>query len=188
MPEIIIQEADHIYTVDGTIWPSVTGVLHNEQFLSTEWFTDWARDRGSAVHQACHFYDEGDLDELQLDPAIRGHVDAYKRFIDENDYEPGVIETPVCNEIDRVAGTPDRVGMYKGYPGIIDIKSGAPLAWHGLQLAGYDSCIQGRFKRWGLYLREDGTYKIKQYEDRHDKETFRGAVRSYWWKQANGGR
>ena len=60
----------HLYRVDGIIVPSVTQVLEDVGIVDYSRLPGSTREmalrRGSAVHAACHYDDEGDLDETQL--------------------------------------------------------------------------------------------------------------------------
>lgn len=56
----------HVYTVDGVRFPSVTQVLQASGLIDFSKIPSpmllEARDRGTAVHQANHYYNENDLD------------------------------------------------------------------------------------------------------------------------------
>jgi hypothetical protein len=58
--------ATHRYTLDGVPLPSVTGILEWAHLIDFSRIPQDIRSaaltRGTAVHQACHYYNEGDLD------------------------------------------------------------------------------------------------------------------------------
>lgn len=172
--------------------PSVTEILRSTGLIDASWFTPEARERGRAVHMACEFYDQGDLDEDVLDPAIAGYVEAYKSYrayiglASSHEW----IEMPMQDKTGVYAGTPDRVLSVRPR-GIIDIKSGAPMAWHGIQLAAYVNMLDDPFSysRFGLYLRQDGKFRLKEYpksEYMADLSIFQSALNIHYWRQRNG--
>jgi hypothetical protein len=70
------------------------------------------------------------------------------------------IEQPQYSALHDTAGTADRVGTMNGQPLIVDLKTGSPASWNGLQLAMYDLLYDDvapqHRRRLALYLRKDG--------------------------------
>ena len=68
------------------------------------------------------------------------------------------METPYYSAEYDLAGTPDRIGTIAGRDVVLDIKSGPPASWHGIQLAAYDLLVprSHRRRRIGLYLNANG--------------------------------
>jgi hypothetical protein len=172
--------------------PSVTDILRSAGLIDASWFTPQAWMRGRAVHLACEYYDQGDLDEETIDPEIAGYLEAYKRYracagqAGNNEW----IEIPRQDKMGTFAGTPDRVIAARP-KGIIDIKTGAPQPWHRIQLAAYVSMMDDPFgySRLGLYLRPDGSYKVREYpksEYISDLSIFQAALTIHYWRQRNG--
>src|SRR5262245_12733032 len=135
--------ASHTYTLDGEILPSVT------QILQSAGLVDYSRvprdvlqaamDRGTRVHLACQFLDEGDLDPASIGLSDMGYVSAYEKFKRETGFVPELIEHRVHHSELRFAGTLDRVGTFSGghYRLLIDIKTGDPTPAAFVQLAAY---------------------------------------------------
>lgn len=178
----------HRYYLDGRIVPSVTGVLKAASLIDDQWFDDWSRDRGSAVHQICQYLDEGDLDIKTVDPRLFGYLDAYKKFRREVQFDIQGIELKVASAIYGYAGTLDRWGFAgNGLPILVDIKTGALSPPVGIQLTGYQLALLEWynihcFKLFGLQLKEDGTYKMKEYKA--DMKTWQAALIIRNWKAA----
>ena len=63
-PGLTFVPTKHRYLLDGRVVPGVTSILKAAGYVDDTYFTEYARDRGSAAHAATHYYDEGDLDEL----------------------------------------------------------------------------------------------------------------------------
>ena len=169
--------------------PSVTQILQAAGIIDTQWFTDEARDRGTAVHAACEYYDQGELDESSVDPAIAGYLDAYKSWQALNGRDCTWIERSVSDQRKLYAGTPDRI-LTTQPRAVVDIKTGQPQDWHRLQLAAYVNCLHDPFsyQRIGLYLRSDGEFSVVKYELKNytnDLAVFMAAVKIYYWKKGN---
>lgn len=172
--------------------PHVTDILRDAGLIDTDWYTAEQRDRGSAVHIATSYLDEGDLDETSIDPKIRPRIDSYKKFLVEVRPEILHIEEPVKHQIYRFCGTADRILRINGQPGVLDLKGTTPCDWHGLQLAAYAECLASMqlirefvsFRRWNLYLRDDG-YKLIPRKDREDWPAFLAALTLRNWKEAH---
>ena len=165
---------------------SVTEVLRLAGLIDTAWYTDAGRDRGTAVHLACQFLDEGDLDEGSVDPEISGYLDGYRKFKSDRGVAPEWIETPLF-KANLYAGTPDRVFVTRPRS-LWDLKTGAPQGWHALQAAAYvhlldDPCSYSRF---GLYLKGDGSYSVREFPKGQyfsDLNVFLSALNLANWKR-----
>lgn len=66
--------------------------------------------RGKRVHTITALYDKGELDDAKVPVDLRGYLESWKAYL-------------------GLRG--------KMTAGVIDIKTGGPLAWHGLQIAAY---------------------------------------------------
>jgi len=158
----------HLYCLDGKQVRSVTQILQQAGLVDTAWFTEFARDRGSAVHLATEYDDNDELDYLNLDDRLKPYIDAYRKFKLETDWESAEVERQVFDEVMGYAGTLDRAGRIRGSTAIIDVKTGALDRVVGLQLTGYaqarqtmtSSCVE---RLIGLRLKDNGTYVMKNY-------------------------
>jgi len=187
MPELQFNPESHVYTLDGKTLPSVTTIIKEAGLIDTTWFTDGAATRGTYVHQATELLDRDDLDETSLDPALVPYVDAYKRFKADTGFYISGIEKRIHNATYGYAGTLDRVGKFPGdsIESIIDIKTGKPEKWHGLQLAAYRLCLGNELrKRFGLYLSDSGIYRLERYTDRQDIQVFLACLTIYKFKES----
>lgn len=193
-PRLEYVDETHTYTYHWTesrreVLSSVTQIL--EDVGLTEDFNaipnidmDWYGDRGTKIHLATHLYDINDLVEESVDPRIKGYLDAYKLAKKEIGFSVLRSEVKVCDPLRKFAGTFDKETVFLGDHGFIpgdlaifDIKSGQPHPSHGLQLAGY---AQGNrtptHQRFGLYLKSNGKYRLKQYTDMSDFNIFNSAL------------
>jgi hypothetical protein len=170
----------------GAEVPGVTSILRAAGLIDTAWFTDYACQRGTLVHQACAMYDRDDLDMDALDPVLVPYVSGWIKFRKESGFMPELIESVVFNEQYFYAGTLDRTGNMNRQAWILDIKSGAAQPWTAAQLAAYSACLgsNGR-KRGAVELRNDGTYKLTEYKDRNDLQIFLGCLAIVNWKRNN---
>jgi hypothetical protein len=186
MSQIQFNADRHEYSVNGVVYPSVTQVLKIAGLIDTTWFTDEARERGSYVAQATHMLDEGTLDESSLDPALVPYVEAWKKFLADSKAEVIASEYAVVNTTYGYAGTLDRWLILNRHDTIIDIKGGQPLPWHPIQTAAYAGCLKTHFQRGSVYLRDNGTYRLKMHNDENDRAVWMAALVIAKWKQSKG--
>lgn len=193
---ITFDSATHTYRDEnGVRLPSVTEIIKGAGLMEGEqFFTEEARDRGTAVHAACHYLDEGDLDTawMQRNPQLAGYVEGWIKFKERMAFVPDLIEHRVHNATYGYAGSLDRTGRLGSMttPILLDIKTGIPAAWHDLQSSAYASCF-GRpraFRRMTVYLHDDGTFGIGERNYKHfsdDWNTFLSALQIFTWKEKN---
>jgi len=148
----------HVYTWNGRRLPSITGILKDEGFINTEWFDKWSRDKGSAVHLACHYDLAGELDEDTLDDEIRPYLSAFRKFMAESGFKVDRSEVPGVNTTHHYAGTPDLVGCFPK-PGVC--------------------------RRFALELNKEGKYKLIPHTDPNDFHVWLAAVATFTWKANN---
>lgn len=203
-PEIIFDEAEHIYLVDGVEVPSVTTIL---QPLASRAYAsvnpsvlEYARNRGAAVHEALEMHDLGG--ELEVTPETEGYIRAYLEW--EQIYRPrwtGVeqivyhevfprdIDKPMLkdgNDVDYI-GTLDRIGYLNGTElAVVDIKTSNPskeaLVSVCCQTAAYAEAVFNYDKpsRYGLFLKADGTYRFLDCKEYEKKYGFSGTSVFYY--------
>jgi hypothetical protein len=160
-------EERHEYMVDGVLRPSVTQALKEAGLIHTEWYTDEARLRGKAVHAACQFLDENDLDWDTVLPEYRGFVQGWESFKRDSGFQIGraangqpLIEYRLYHPGFGYSSTLDREGSIGSDDYLLDIKTGGPEEWHGYQLAGYSQCLPQPLarKRLTVHLKANGRY------------------------------
>ncbi len=186
-PSIHFDADAHVYTVDGIVRPSVTQVLSGVGLIDDRWYTDEARARGSAVHAACHYLDEGDLDWSSVAAEIRPYLSGWEKFKADTGVELLSLEQPVYNSLLGFAGTLDRKAILQGLEKewILDIKTGGPEDWHRLQLAAYAGCQDKHivsYQRATVHLSKDGKYALRPHPMRNtltDWADFQAALRVY---------
>jgi hypothetical protein len=173
----------HRYEIDGHPVPSVTTILKDMGFVDAQWFTDHARTRGTYVHQIIEWHITGEIDESTIDPELQGYLDAWGAFTADTGFVSTETEKPLASDIYRFAGTPDHIGMLNGREAVIDAKTGAIYPHVGLQLAGYEILATRPLKRFGLQLKEDGRYSLKEFKDRQDRGIFLAALSCWHWQR-----
>lgn len=189
----------HEYTLGGARLPSVSEIIAPLVDLSLvpEERLAFARDRGTAVHLACHLDDIGRLDEGSVDAEnVAPYLRAYRAWRDECRVKVHCGERPMYSTKHKFAGTPDRlVGLdvYRGtgrplrQSAVVDLKVVAQMRpATGVQLAGYAILADEyeRFKvdaRIGLQLFKDGTYRMHRYGD--ETPTFLSLLNLWRWRQ-----
>jgi len=162
----------HTYYVDGDAKPSVTQILKLAGLVDDQWFTEFGRWRGSAVHKATHYFDEGDIDRRTLDPIVKPFVNDWIDFRKATGFTPTMIEKQFYDEAYGFCGTPDRRGYFLGgkpeeSKELIDIKTypgGKAPWWTRYQLAGYGRLLDSRaiFRRYAVVLTGNGA-NVEEY-------------------------
>lgn len=184
-----LDPVSHIYTLGARVLPGTTGLLKSAGLIDSTWFNDASRIRGTAVHRACHYRAEGDLNWDKLDKSLHGYVRAYEDAIDALDFMPLEMEKSIYHETMLYGSTFDQFGTIKGKATMIELKSGTAPDWAGLQLAGQCMAYLPRsfygIKRICLELHADGKYKAIPCDDVDDFDVFIGCVNLYHWKQKN---
>lgn len=180
----------------------VTELLAEAGLIDRTWFSEEGATRGTYVHQACQYYDAGELDEESLDPVLIPYVEGWKKFLEDTGFQVVASEKRMTSKIYKFTGQPDRIGQWPSVGlCILDIKSGSLQAWTAIQLAAYkllvlendDLNIAGvittpYIKRFAVNLPGDGTYKVKEYKDRADEGIFLAALAIHNWKKNHGGK
>lgn len=165
--------------------PSVTELLKDVGLIDSTFFNHYAAQRGTAVHSACHYLDENDLDRSTVSDEIAPYLEGYEKFKKESGMTFDIIEKPLYSSVYRLKGRPDRVNTKPAI--VLDLKTGIPQEWHKWQLALYHilafpASVIG--KRFGLYLNNNGGYRLEEYRDRHDFNVASAAVTIYWAKRS----
>jgi hypothetical protein len=176
---------------DGGRLPSVTQILDEVGLLRKDFYTIEGRERGRAVHLACQFYDEGDLDLESVDGEINGYLAAYIKWRKETGTKPDWIEIPIGGHHKNFAyaGTPDRI-MTTRPRSLVDLKTGAFQEWHRIQTALYVNLLEDpwSYSRFGLYLKATGDYSIREFpksEYAADLNVGLSALNIVTWKRSN---
>lgn len=169
-----------------TTLPSVTEILAGVGLIDTDWFTEEARLKGSAVHRATELHDLGTLDEASVDDRIAGRFRQYRRFLMETGCEILNVEHEVRHSWGYV-GHPDRLVNLGGRFGVLDIKGTTPCPWHALQLQGYKAAIRETgptlIGRWNLYLSDDRYRLIERTNNREDDSGWTATFNLFQWRR-----
>lgn len=188
---------EHRYTLDGRALPSVTQILTpikpDFSMVSSD-VLERKRQLGQAVHKACELHDDGDLDEDATDPLVMAYVRGWQKFMADTGAVVLENERQLYHPALAFAGTLDRalsvniVGVSEQW--IVDIKTvhPQPVPAFGVQTAGYDLLRQADGRkaadvRASVHLLDDGTYRLKQYNDPNDHIVFRALLSLAHWKQ-----
>lgn len=191
----------HRYFWHGDRVPNVTSVLDALTDFSRvpAEVLEHARQEGTAIHKTIELHCANDLDEETLPEWLRPRLAAFKRFELETGFICYGSERRVFHSAHHYAGTEDLEGMtpklHKDHS-IIDIKrsffAGATI---GLQLAAYLEARNAERRkeklpkikrRYALQLRDDGTFRLREFENPVDFTVFVGLLNAYRWCQANG--
>ncbi|MBT9143619.1 MAG: hypothetical protein DDT29_02027 [Dehalococcoidia bacterium] len=199
--EVTFQSEGHTYAVDGKRIPSVTQIIEPLQdFSKVDPITlRAAQEFGNEVHAMTALWDQGTLDEEDLDIGLIPYLQGWKKFLKQTECEVYEIELAVHHEKHGYAGRMDRVAYLKRgrrkICAILDIKTGeAKNPVTGVQLAGYHAAYISSRKvrppysiyRIGVRLLASGDYRLDWWEDKSDWPTFLALLQITNWRRANG--
>lgn len=189
-PGISFDPESHVYRTDGgNPVLSVTTIIRRAGLSDPRFYSDEARDRGTAAHLAIQYINEGTLDDDTVHERILPYVLGYRRWLSQSGFVVEQAERIVHNPIYGYAGTVDIVGTLNGLPAVVDVKTGTMQPWTALQLAAYAEAIAPRknILRFGLEIRQDSSYRFEQFAERTDFDVFAGACALVKWKERHGG-
>jgi hypothetical protein len=178
----------HTYRLDGVEIPSVTTVLDWAGFSPPYPATGDYKARGTAVHTACLYYDQGK--RFRVDPRIDGYLASYEIFRKDFPMKWDLMEIQAFHPVLVYAGTLDRgyLGRHRGNMLIVDIKTGEPPKKRlGLQTAAYAMLHANpprSAERMGVQLDKDGgRYKLHECSDPADFDVWVGLVHRWHWER-----
>ncbi len=190
----------HVYKWEGYPVPSVSSILEHggakEVYDSPD--SEFYMRRGTAVHVACEYFDQGILNIGKLDEMLVPYVNGWKMFREFTTFQPydDAIERKLYHPIYQYAGTIDRVCLFEGVLTILDIKTGQPYPWHGQQLAAYELLVRHALgkpnrtvdpiKRMCVMLQGDNRFKIEPYNDDDDHAAWMASLTTRNWKEKHG--
>ena len=194
-PPLTFEPENHIYRLGDRVLPGITSILVGAGLIDNSRFTPEARDRGTAVHLATQYHDEGDLAKDSLTDEIEVRLRAWNAFKKDTGFE--MTESPelvVASPSLGYATAIDRIGFVSGNTFVLNIKTGAAYNWHPIQTAGEVLAyaewrgLTGRetaaLMRACVELKADGTYRLHPHTNRADFTAFRAAVTIYHLKES----
>ncbi len=183
---IVFDSLNHSYTEGEVSLPSVTTILKAEGFYDPRVFNEGAADRGTLIHLITQQIDEvkKGVKDFGLNP-LYAYALAWDKFKTDTGAEILDCEIIVGGKEQGCAGTVDRVALIRGQEYVLDIKSGVPMPWHSIQLAGYKYLLGKPLRRMCVYLKDTGKYRADECKDRYDETVWKAALISYRWKKEN---
>lgn len=195
--DIEYDDATHTYRrkADGLVLAGVTDTI-KRGLLGEDggFFSEAAALRGTHVHTATEYDDEGALDFDALDDGLKPYIEAWRRFRRETGVRILASEAVVYHPTLLYAGRIDRLVSFatEPYPLVLDIKSGSPRREHAIQTAAYAAALAAMSEtetpgRLCVYLRKDGSYRTKFYIDSEhgrDFAAFTAALTVCRWREA----
>lgn len=178
--QIFNEDTHQYFTDEGVEIPSVTTILNyvtaNHYHSINPSVLEHARMKGSAVHEACELIDLDCEPEEIFHEAIP-YVKAYLDF--KRDYRPKWEGIEEIVEGNGYCGTVDRYGFIGKKRVVVDIKTtSSPTKMNYVSLCcqtfAYAKAIDPYYfewKRYGLFLKSDGDYRLfdcNEYEDKYD--------------------
>ena len=202
VPTIRFEPNEHRYFEEptGVEIPGVTRALEEGRFIDFSMvpphILEPAKERGTRVHTAIHYWLDGDLDAESINEETHGYVMAAAAFVNRCRITPTLVERFVHSTTHRFAGRVDLEALAeRSTPGhdlvVIDWKSGLVQPSHELQLTAYVSTRPDprAYRRMTVELHADGTFKVYEYKiDDYLRalNVFHSAVVGWHWKKEHG--
>lgn len=167
------EEAEHKYTLDGRVLPSVTQILKPLECFDAipQHRLEAAREFGQHVHLACHLYAEGELDEVTIDDRVGAYLDGYRNFFIDTKSISILSEIRVASAQYGYAGTVDTVvRLHRKEDVLLDIKTSATVPRSvGPQCSAYKEALREFIglklkKRFCLHLNPSHCRGYKLFE------------------------
>lgn len=184
MTEFFFDRDKHEYYVDRERWPSITDCMRSSGIIDPNQVSDYHLWVGTATHRAIELYIRGVLNIETLDPELKPRLVAWDEFTKGTGFVPEGSEISRYNPTLRFCGTLDVLGHFPdGQEGIVEIKSGNVSKWAGVQTAGQDILLGGKYrKRYGLKIPAEGRPVVRPFTDIDDYNVFRACVTITNWK------
>ena len=168
MSALTFEKEGHRYTLDGSPVRSVTGLLKKVGLINFDGIPpsilETARDRGTKVHAAIHYFSEGDLDVADFSQSfshLAGYLQSWIRLADTGRLSARFCEHRVACRQPRFAGTFDFLGVFDGQAALLDHATGSPFdACKSIQTAFYVMAARA-------WANEPGEEQLKAFLDAH---------------------
>ncbi len=177
----------HVYTVGPHRVPGISTVLKIGGAVTDKWFTQAGKNRGSDVHKVTHWLDLELISIEEVEGLARQWCIGWEAFKKEHKPRIRMREQPVVNKHLGFATILDVAGYLKG-PMTLNIKTGAPADWHGIQRAGEVLAWKGErnlnVRRYTLYLRKTGKFTLVEHIYESDFDEFERCLKD-WREQCH---
>lgn len=193
-------ETRHEYRDEqGLVVPSSTQIIKSAGLISFAGINpavlQHKQQLGTLVHKVAELYDQGEeLVDFEIPEEVWPYVEGYINFRFDCEFTPTLIEEGMLGETHKMRWgmRPDRVGLIRGVPHVIELKCGAAHhpAW-GVQLASYElglRCGSQLLARAAVQLGPQfaRNYKLRPYDEQSDYTVFVNSLANTIWKQNKG--
>lgn len=159
--------ADHKYLMqDGTGTreiPSVSSILQAAGLCDLTWVSQYALDRGSAIHDAILYDHEGTLDEDALDPVVKPYLEQFRTFMAVSGAKIISAEQIVYDSFRNYAGKYDLLVTMNGSTWLIDVKTNTKPKHVECQLAAYYSAMKPPPRHMGCLVLKTDKFSLHTY-------------------------
>lgn len=182
----------------------VSSLLALAGLVDPWWYTPESRERGHTVHAIGEAVLTGQ--PVEVAQAYLGYAKALRAGVEALGLQTICAERrlqrgKITGRPDVIGWLPRGVGSIRRGPAIVDIKSGDRMSCHAIQLGFYEWLADGTpdlraalpdgyqdfpWNRVGLYVKENGSYKLHPYEDPHDRLVCSAITDLVEWRIAHG--
>lgn len=183
MAEIVSDETNRTFKVNGISYASVTEILDEMGFVNKEWLTTNGAINGSRRHLIFSLDNLDDLVENSVDPADKPFLDASRQGKSDTGIKILDVEQRRYNHVYRFCGKPDMIVMFREHLEVWDFKTGQKMPHYKYQIGGYlslyDDCFYGRC----VYLQANGRYKLGERYGSKERREFLTINATYQMKK-----
>jgi hypothetical protein len=180
----VFRESEHTYHIGEWEVPGTGDIMKVGGELEDRWYNLSGRTRGQVIHHLTYQLDLGLVRLEDVETQYQSWILAYGEFKLKHRPRYKLLEQPVFNEHLGFATVLDRAGI-----GMLDkkgkringwfelnIKTGAPEDWHGVQRAGEVIAWRKKpdfhIRRYTLYLKKTGKFAIEEHPYEGDYDIF----------------
>jgi len=179
----------------GMALDSITTILKEELGLY-QFSSQAAPVRGTDVHAACQYHDEGGVKEDNLTYEVVQYFEQYKLALAAHSIKVRTNELMRYSKKYAYAGRLDKIATIENENGVLDLKTCKNMheeKWHKWQTAAYFEMVKKEFaandfpltKRWVLYLSPD-SFRLVEHTGKRDFVEFLALMAARTIKINNG--
>jgi hypothetical protein len=175
---------EYIDLETGSVLPHITGMLARTGWADDTWYTEESSARGTAVHRLTAEYDLDALDLASCISPFRGWLLAHVNAVNVVRPQILAVEEPLVHPVYKYGGRPDRLVVVDRAFGVWEEKTAAPAKAHAIQtalqafLAALEHDLPAELvRRWCVYLKDKGKWKLEEHTRRADFDEARRIIR-----------
>lgn len=191
---LTIKEPEHTYWLGNERIAGVHEVLGGIGLIHSR-ATPNQMEFGKSVHRGVHLMDMQNIRKSSIHERIAPRLAAWSKFLKVTGFKVLRTEVMLYHPVYRYGTRIDKDGVFPdGTPGLVEIKTGEPEDWAGLQLGAQEKALDAwpifrvrrPRKRVVVQLMPNGDYRQTPYNDKREGDIFLGMVSDFYWRASHG--